>query len=478
MLELLITENTYKFITSNNYSHNIIENNDIKITKKNTDYTLCFELNDSNVNYIYNLVSCIYKNNPTDNNRWYINGTESSLSDEKTIKLVFHYFEGRDNYPLKSRVLSSIIKKSSVNNIQQARELANHPFSGILSFDKNDLVRLTGDFTTTDIPKLIIIEFCDVYVYNRYIHNDFEIHKGNVSFRNCIIEGNLMIGENASVQFSQCIINGKVTCYGSSYVCLSSVNVKEFMLYNSNLSKLHFEFSKIYRFIIHSCKIKAFTFYSNKITEPYIANIDLPKGIRKIDMSQFDNKNINGRIIRKIKNGAQIKIKNTDTFFLTFLISKPIASVTTKDITLDMLDTFLTYGNIKNEHQIYSDLKYKKALYSNTKWRRIFVYLTGAFYIPSRWIVYIIISTILFSALYIGIPSMEFANNTTQIPENLDFWTAIYYSVSQIICSNPTKYTPIGISQICTTIQSILNTMFIANFFASLLNKYLKKTID
>ncbi len=478
MLEILITKNTYSFIIDNNYPLTVLELNEIKIIKQDSEYIMCFELNDSNVNYIYDLVSWIYKNNPTENNRWYINGKETSLSDEKTIKQVLRDFEGRYKYPLYNYVLSSIIKENSVNNIQQAKNLVKYPFSGILSFDENDILRLTGKFNIKDIPKHIKIEHSDVYVYNRYIHNDFVISKGNVCFRNCIIEGNLLIGGAAKVQFSQCIIIGKVTCYGSSYVYLSNVNVKEFMLYNSNLSELYFEFSKIYRFIFHSCKIEKFIIYSNRINEPYIANIDLPESILKIDMSQFDYKNINVRNIRKIKNDSHIKIKNIDTFFLTFLSEKTIASVTTKDITLDMLDIFLTYGNLKKEHQIYSDMKYKKALYSNTKWRRVFVYLTGAFYIPSRWIVYLIISTVLFTALYIGIPTMKFTNSTTQIPENLDFWTALYYSVCQIISSNPTKFTPIGISQICTTIQSMLNTVFVANLFASLVKKYMNNTID
>ena len=47
----------------------------------------------------------------------------------------------------------------------------------------------------------------------------------------------------------------------------------------------------------------------------------------------------------------------------------------------------------------------------------------------------------------------------------------------QIIGSNPTALTPDGVSQICTTIQSLLNMVFIGNFFASVVRKFMRDEV-
>ena len=119
-------------------------------------------------------------------------------------------------------------------------------------------------------------------------------------------------------------------------------------------------------------------------------------------------------------------------------------------------------------------MKYKRTLYSNMGWRRAFVFLTGAFYIPSRWILFIVLNMVIFTAHFVWVPSIQFVNVITGSTERLNFWTAVYYSICQIIGSNPAHLSPIGNTQIYTTIQSILNTVFITNFFASLIRKFMR----
>lgn len=477
MFEIVITGNTYDFLINDNCSVFLIELGKVEFQQRDTEYIMSFEPSSDSVDNIYTLIWFIYSNKSNENNRWVFNGKEYPIYNEKIIKLFLLNFEGTDDYPLRSYILSDVIKDAELSNIQQVRELAQKPFTGILPFDQLDTMRLLGNLPMEEIPDCIKIEHKNIYISNRHVKNSFEIKKGSAYFRNCILDGNILISSSPQVNFSQCIITGEVKCVDVSYVYLSSVNMKQFALYNSTLSHLRLEYSKIYRFVFHSCEVEQLTLYHNKFIEPYIANLHLSDVKEKIDTSQFVARNINNRTITRINKGKPVSINNEGNFYLTFLFREPAIPTLSKDIALDMVNIILTYGDLEKEHRLYSDMKYKKALYSNTGWKRAFAFLTGAFYIPSRWVVYLALNLALFTMLFIGVPTFQFINTITNSTERLDLWTAAYYSICQVIGSNPTHFSPIGATQVCTAIQSLLNTVFIANFFVALIKKFMRDEI-
>lgn len=477
MFEMVITGNTYDFLINNSRAAFLVKLGKVEFQQRDTEYVMSFELNAGSVDNIYMLIRFIYSNKANENNRLVFNGKEYPIYSKKIIKLFLHDFEGTDDYPLRRYILSDVIKGAGLSNIQQVRELAQKPFTGILPFDQLDTMRLFGNLPQEELPDCVEVEHQDIYISNRYVKNSFEIKKGNVYFGNCILDGNILISSSSQVVFSQCIITGEVKCIDVSYVYLSSVNMKQFTLYNSTLSHFRLEYSKLYRLIFHTCVVEQLTLYHNKFVEPYIANLHLSDVKEKIDTSQFVTKNISNRTIARISKDKPVSIKNESDFYLTFLFREPTVPTLSKDIALDMVNLILTHGDLEKDHHLYSDMKYKKALYSNTGWRRTFAFLTGAFYIPSRWVVYLALNLALFTMLFTGVPTLQFVNAITNSTERLDLWTAAYYSICQIIGSNPTHFSPIGATQICTAIQSLLNTVFIANFFVALIKKFMRDEI-
>lgn len=477
MYKIAITENTHYSLESNELFLFLLEIENLRFDKNGTEYIMSFEVNVNNVDTIYQLISLIYDVKPNENNRWIFNNKEYLLSDEQAVKFFLLPFEDDNNYPLRKDILSDIIRNRKIRSIQELRNLAYKPFSGILFFNEFDMLRITGRRFENVFSECIKIEHSDICIKNRYIVNDFELRKGEFNFRNCIFEGNISISGSARIFFSQCIITGNVTCTDVSRAYFSSTNIKQLMLYNCNLDILCIDYCKVYRFVLHSCSLSELSLYSNKFIEPYIANLNIKDKKIKIDMSQFIKKNINERMIKNISKDKTIKVKNEGKFYLTFMFNKPITPVMSNEIAYDMINTLLDYGNLDKEHELYSNMKYKKALYSNTNWRRVFVFFTGAFYIPNRWILYLVLSTVLFTLLYTSFPAIQFMSILTNELVKLNLWTALYYSFFQIIGSNPTMFTPIGVSQVLTTIQSLLNTMFIANFFASIIRKFLRDDI-
>lgn len=81
------------------------------------------------------------------------------------------------------------------------------------------------------------------------------------------------------------------------------------------------------------------------------------------------------------------------------------------------------------------------------------------------------------TTLYLFIPELYFTNTVQGGDSAIDIGAAIYFSMGQIIGSNPTIYIPVGITEILATIQSLLNTVFLANMAASLVKKYLHDDI-
>ena len=97
------------------------------------------------------------------------------------------------------------------------------------------------------------------------------------------------------------------------------------------------------------------------------------------------------------------------------------------------MELFLTKGHFGNDNHLYGNLKYQKALYSNSGLKRFLIWLTGALYIPSRWIIFIILNTVIFTMLYCAIPELKFITINNDTLQSIDFWTSMYYSICQII---------------------------------------------
>ena len=145
-----------------------------------------------------------------------------------------------------------------------------------------------------------------------------------------------------------------------------------------------------------------------------------------------------------------------------------------ENISYDMADIFLKYGDLNSNHDLYANLIYELAYNSNHGWRKILVAVTGAFYKPVIWGLYLLLNTLLFALLYAFVPGLYFTNTLTQSKETINIWVSLYYSICQIIGTNPTIYAPTGITQIFTTIQTLANTAFLANLAVSFVKKYFR----
>lgn len=374
-----------------------------------------------------------------------------------------------DNALTSAYRLNSIIKNRNITDLDMLKALPNEPFSGIMVYDHLDYFSITHKLDYLLQPKTPpaqIEEYSgDFILSNRYITQDILINKRHeANIQNCIITGNIELSSVEKISFWNCVIVGKITCFGSSKISIVECNASHFLIYNCHLSKFTLSLSKIYRLEMHSSSIDVLEMYNNEVVQPYLANLKLPD--TKIDAGQFNFRNISPRIIRK-KRGTP-----NERFFLTYQLNKKEKKVTPADIAIDTVETLLNNGSFGNDYHTLANLKYKKSLYSNTGLKKFFIFITGGFFFPSRWITYLVVLTILFALIYWRIPS-GFVSTIDGAFIQLNYITALHYSLLQIIGANTLPIISKGLCQILTVIHATLNTAIIANFFASIIKKYM-----
>ena len=476
-MKLRITEKSLKYLQDKRNLSSFINNPIMKIQLSiYRDYNdLEFEDDSQTVRFlIFIIANTLFEKLPDENNTWVAGINEYKLNDVEAIREILIPFECIPSldYPLSTYRLNETIKDRGIKNLDQAIALDKDAFSSVLPLGGTDFELILQIYDPEDNKSQIIeLDHPNLDIHNRHIPKDFRITGGSISFENCIIEGDLSVSNADSIVLSQCIVLGEVRITGTEKVSLNFSNIEQLLMYNCDRNQLVIEFSKIYRFQVHSSEIAKIVLYKNKFVEPYLANVKLPKAT-KIDMDQFVIRNINHRIIKRISKTKKPQIKDRNKFFLTYAIEQPLKAATPDDIAFDMAEILLKHGAISKDHDLYANMMYEKVYLSNHGWRKLLVAFTGAFYKPLRWVLYLGINTLLFALLYTYCPALSFINTFTAVKANMGIWTAVYFSICQIIGANPTNYSPTGLTQLFVALQAITNTVIVANFAGSFVRKY------
>lgn len=418
----------------------------------------------------YDELNIIYEKNMDAQDMIMIGKKSYKIMDRELHKIIEHSmrecsFNNRD-------ILSRMIKNNNIQSLDEVEKLCRTPFSGIMPFDSMDMFTLFHDFEyigkgvepIKELPKEFESYNVEVSICNRYIDEGISFKFKNnkeVIFENCVINGDISLLSVEKVKFWNCIILKNINCFECSKIEVSECNIHSLEIYNSNVEKLNISYNNLYYFTLCNSCIKNLRFYNNRIINPLLYDVHLPNKI--IDMRQFNMSSFYEKCIGE---------KFRDKFYLKFRLYEQEKKTSHKrEKVLKTIDTLLEYGELNNDLHTLQKLKYKKMLYSNTGLSRIFVIITGGFYKPWIWLMYLLFSILLFSIMY-SLPICDFVvtlQDASEVVINLNFKEAFQYSILQIWETNIFTYKPIGISQLLTVIQLAINTMLIANYFATLI---------
>lgn len=378
----------------------------------------------------------------------------------------------------RSNLLCRLVEDNQITSLDKLRDISNIPFSGMMRYDEYDysvnkgdelacFIRMKSGCRCEQESEVWIVEHVNECVNsNRYINKKMEISHCKVTkFENCYIEGNLKISTSDEVIIFNCIVTGKIVCTDVAELQIIESNVFHFLMYNSNVTKCRVAISKIYRLEIHNCFIDKWDVYDNIFEQSYFGELSLPD--KKIDIEQFKSKNIRPGIIKEVRRCPREK------FYLSYQLKKVSnRKISSQYITLQTVETLLDNGDFRRNYAAKGDLQYKKILYANRGIKKAYIFLTGGFYKPYRWVIYIAVTAFMFSLLYWKVTA-GFVDSESGIIVELDFCKALQYSFSQLVNIDLMKLNGKGVCQGATIVQKALNTVFIADFFASVIKRYM-----
>ncbi len=374
---------------------------------------------------------------------------------------------GCDEYIIQ-HTLKEFVHENKIKSLSHLGKVMDLPFSMFYNFDELDqLIDLrilhNGRLTVTG-NTLELKRYNELVFSNRHIKTNIEIKNSNrIEFINCFIEADITCFEVNNVEFTNCIFAGKLSCSHCSTVIVDSCNVKELLFSINRLSMLKITWCKIFELYFFDSDVPHLAAYKNHINKISISASNLHDN--KITISQLRESNVT------LFNYFCKKSCPSEKWYLTFNSDEPIKSISKKTHMLDTIDALLTNCDFEYRQKEKCNLKYKKMLYSNHGLRKLFIFITGGYYKPFRWIVYFALVSILFTFIYTS-PYCLFSDGSDALRQGLPLLTATYYSVLQMIGTSVEKIAPQGLSAILSTIQASLNTILMANFFTAVIKKY------
>lgn len=482
MCELLLTFKTHHAIKKQEIFLNYLNDNPNLKVAKERDYLVIGDVAESETEFLllYNLLRTIDRICPNEENKWRYGERDFSLKDWRFFEFMISNLarqcekEGRNLFS--EWRLNEIVKDNGIESLPQLKRKSNESFIGVYPYDGHDFIsaRYAKYKAENEQNDTLVYEYKNVVLYNKYIEKNIKIKNGNrfdVTFINCVITGDIVISSATKVEFVNCIFTGECDIADTPIVYCGSVNSRNIHIKNVTMTKMQIHYSKIYRFVctnlyIEDCEIKG-----NEFQEYCFENVKIEGG-RKFDISQFDINAISEKTVKQINRKRSVDNKLDDQYYLTFLWDTATFGVNPSEIVTETINTLLENGIVEQRSVLRSNLLYKKKLSSSRGIKRFLIYITGAFRVPSRWVIYLLVSVLLFAMLYFMIPNVTFQNNITFERERLSLLSAMLYSTGQLIGANVTNYTPIGVANLISTINVALNTMLVANLAASITKKY------
>ena len=362
-------------------------------------------------------------------------------------------------------LIKRLIEERKLQDLQDLRRIACEKFSGLLTFDQLDVIYY---HLRTIRNGLEMKHMGERVIFNRYIDQNITItHCTNITFVNCVLVGNITIADSCNVTFISCIVKREMLLIGKlSNPVVSESIIGNLLVSNAEIDTMKLQESNILRLIIIYSNITNCVWQSLKIVFFSTESSSLPKG--QIPLAQINVNNI------RFKSYDRARFPNEKDFFISFPKYKPMKNklVAKNAACLSTVDFLLQNAILGTDRNVISDLKYKKNFYSVKGIKKAYIFLTGSYYKPSRFIVYILLFN-LFMVFCFTLPYNRFVLKD-HIIGSLSLEQSIRYCLDLLFNINMFEYTATGISHILSIVYKLFNAAFVAGFFASMVKKFVE----
>lgn len=411
----------------------------------------------------YKILGELYWNDFLETTHVIFNKRRMRLDDERLEKYFYHFTLTPDiltSFPTPG-LIERIIHDYQINEINELMRVVETKFSNFFDFDEFDAWQFGFQ---TERRGLVLKHINGVTVFNRLINQNITISDSdNICFVNCVFMGRIDISDSTEIEFIGCIMKEEVQLIGrvsNPYFGESNINV--LALRNAKIDKFRMNECNIFALIVLYSVVEKCSWNSLKISFFTTEISSLPKD--QILLSYIDLKNIRPKAYENCTPNPK--------FFINFYqripckTGRPGMNAACAS-TFDFLEQNAILGTDKNA---IAELKYKKIFYSVSGLKKLYVFLTGGYYKPLRFMFYTLILNI-FMMIFFTLPFHEF-QSTDGVFKMLSLKDSVLYCLDLIIGTNMFQFSALGISRILSLLYKSLNLIFFTGFFTALVKKY------
>ncbi|MBI2101855.1 hypothetical protein HYT53_04570 [Candidatus Woesearchaeota archaeon] len=301
-----------------------------------------------------------------------------------------------------------------------------------------------------------------------------------IKFKNCIILGNLTIGDKTNnlknVTLDNCIIKGRlniVRLVETDDLSIISLNASDVNIRLSSILRMGIHSSRIFKFELEENIIQQFMTYDNDFS--FVKFVKLKTEKVYFDYNQINYENLGYYTIDDYKrNKKYLKLRDGFNLFLfrdSTNLEQNLDNMSHSYI-FDTINFIEKNTTIRDNKDIFNKLKYYKTILANKrKFLKYILRITGALLKPIRILFMAIILYSLFTLIYL-LPISHFSINE-ELVNGLDVMDSLYFSGTTFTTIGYGEIVPVGITKLLSVFEGFLGIIVSSAFLVSLTRKYL-----
>jgi len=313
--------------------------------------------------------------------------------------------------------------------------------------------------------------------------------KAGTVLKNCIFKGKICINgrdsngseDSSTIEIDNCIFLDELIITGfikmhNENISIFHTNCAYVSLFNINASEIIIAGCSIFFFALHKINALKLEAENNYFKHFEIESVKFDKVV--FDHRQLDINSIGKRIIKnkgdfQFKTYSQLPVDINLFSFISYKTSADIKRSQGYNTMLETIDFYKNSTSLSFDRNKYMKLMFFDVLLAQDEpFNKAFVWITGGFLEPYRFIIMAIVVLVLFSGVYM-LPWLEFHIASGNLVGSLSFDQALYFSGITFETVGYGDISPLGGARVFAVVEGVLGISIMSSFLVALVKKYI-----
>jgi hypothetical protein len=309
--------------------------------------------------------------------------------------------------------------------------------------------------------------------------------KVGLMLKNCIFTGKVSINGkdhdgSSAIEIENCIFLQELTISGFSKMVKRNVsifhsNAANLSLFNIKSSEMILTGCRVFFLSLHEIESAKFEAENNCFKHFEIESGKFKEVV--FDHRQIDIESIGRRIVKglgafRFKTYNEL-YQNLNLFsFIPYKSSEDLKRSQAYNTMIETIHFYKHSTSLSFDRHKYMKLVFYEVLLAQDKpFQKAFVWITGGFLKPYRFIMMALTVLLFFSGLYM-FPSLEFHSGNT-VYHSLTLGRALYFSGVTFATIGYGDITPVGVSRLLAVLEGLLGILIMSSFLVAVVKKYI-----